>query len=97
VSQVRPYDSTRWRSVRLAVLSRDRYACRIGLPGCRRRAGAVDHIIDWRDGGSWFDLSNLRAACISCNTALRNRRVAERARRLRENEASPPPKRSRQW
>jgi 5-methylcytosine-specific restriction endonuclease McrA len=58
-----------WRKLRLAVLERDGYTCRIGLPGCLVTATQVDHVVSWRDGGSVFDESNLRAACGHCNAA----------------------------
>lgn len=57
-----------WRKIRLAVLERDGYRCRIQGPGCRGRATAVDHIVPWRAGGALFDLENLRAACVPCNS-----------------------------
>jgi 5-methylcytosine-specific restriction endonuclease McrA len=79
-----PYRHPMWPTVRLRILQRDGYACQLKLPKCRGKARAVDHIIDWRDGGGWFDATNLRAACIPCNTAQRNSRVAERARAQRE-------------
>jgi 5-methylcytosine-specific restriction endonuclease McrA len=67
------------------VLARDGGYCQIKLPRCKVLATTVDHIVDWRDGGALYELTNLRAACRSCNTAQRNMRVAERARRARED------------
>jgi len=42
--------------------------------------------------GAWYELSNLRAACIPCNTSQRNSRVAARARAQRDAGAP-----SRDW
>lgn len=59
------------QKVRLAVLERDGYECRLRLPGCLGRATEVDHIVPRAAGGPVFDLDNLRAACRSCNTRRR--------------------------
>lgn len=75
------YRTRAWKSVRLRVLDRDRRICQIRLPGCREVADAVDHIVELEDGGPYYDESNLRAACISCNTAKRNTTVAARIAR----------------
>jgi 5-methylcytosine-specific restriction endonuclease McrA len=80
----RPYDDTRWRVVRRAVLLRDGGMCQIRLARCTGTATAVDHVVDWRDGGAWYDTANLRAACASCNSSQRNTRVAARARAQRD-------------
>lgn len=86
------YRSAEWRIVRQAVLKRDQYRCQIRLEKCQGTARAVDHIVDWRDGGPPYDPTNLRAACTSCNVSQRNTRVAARARATREQ-----PRRSRAW
>jgi 5-methylcytosine-specific restriction endonuclease McrA len=84
-SPQRPYDSQRWRRMRIAVLVRYNYQCQLGLARCTGRADSVDHSIDWRDyPDSAFDMTNLRATCRSCNTAQRNARVAARARAQRD-------------
>lgn len=75
-----PYTEPRWKIVRPQILERDQWTCQLKLTRCRTRATAVDDIEDWRDGGSWFDPSNLQAACVSCNTSQRDSRVAARAR-----------------
>lgn len=82
----RPYDTAQWRKViRPKILARDGYRCQVPLRTggiCGRPANAVDHIVPWRsEGGAWFDEQNLRAACGSCNTRLRNSRRAALARR----------------
>lgn len=65
-----PYGG-KWPKVRLAVLARDGYLCQIKGPGCTTKATCVDHIVPPEDGGSWWDQSNLRAACFQCNNARR--------------------------
>ena len=67
------YVSKEWRELRAAVLKRDHYRCRIGLPGCRIRANTVDHILDRERGGADADY-NLRACCAPCH----NRRHPEK-------------------
>lgn len=71
-----PYNTQTWRKVRKQVLARDRFRCQIRRPKCHGYANAVHHVVDWRDGGDPFFLSNLVAACIACNTAERNSRAA---------------------
>lgn len=83
MAEPNPYRTAAWKAVRRAVLDRDGYRCQLRLANCKGHANAVDHIIDWRDGGAVYDMTNLRASCIPCNTAQRNRRVAARARALR--------------
>lgn len=77
----RVYDTAEWRRVRLRVLARDRYQCTVGLTphGCKP-AKAVDHILALSEGGSPYDMANLRAVCTACNTRLRNARRAALAR-----------------
>ena len=76
----RPFDHAFWRKIRVRVLDRDGWRCRIGLQGCTGEATEVDHIVPWRQGGAWFDDWNLRAACRSCNNARRTVRVARPSR-----------------
>ncbi|MCP3938802.1 MAG: HNH endonuclease [Actinomycetia bacterium] len=40
-------------------------------------ATAVDHKVPWRQGGEWYDPSNLRASCVTCNSS----RVRRKKRR----------------
>lgn len=77
------YGSQAWQAVRRRCLERDGFRCQIRLEGCSGRASAADHVVELEDGGAPFDLGNLQAACRSCNTAKRNRRVAERAKAVR--------------
>ena len=59
--------TSQWRRVRLVVLERDDYICKVQGPKCERKATDVDHIIPVPDGGAVFDTYNLRAACHRCN------------------------------
>jgi 5-methylcytosine-specific restriction enzyme A len=77
------YGSRAWQTVRRQVLARDGFECQIRLPKCRGQATAVDHIVELEDGGSRYDLSNLQAACASCNASKRNTSLALRAKRAR--------------
>ena len=62
----RTYDH-QWRRVRLVVLERDGWRCRIRGPKCTGDADEVDHIVPVEAGGSRLDMANLRAACGTCN------------------------------
>ena len=64
---MRPYQHGAWPRVRLAVLERDGWICQIKGKHCLTRANEADHIVPIHQGGSWFDTSNLRAACKPCN------------------------------
>jgi 5-methylcytosine-specific restriction endonuclease McrA len=68
------YRSQTWKVVRRAVLARDAYQCRIGLPGCQGRATQADHIVSLEVGGAPFDMGNLQAACKHCNVTKENLR-----------------------
>lgn len=63
------YGTAAWQNARRAVLERDGYECQIRLPGCAGFATEADHVVSWRDGGAWYDLENLRAACKRCNSS----------------------------
>jgi len=56
----------KWRQLRLIVLDRDHWRCKIHGPKCLTIATTVDHIVSLADGGSDIE-SNLRAACGPCN------------------------------
>ena len=60
----RPYDKRLWKAVRLQVLDRDRWTCR----HCGKPGNVADHVVDWRDGGAWFDPANLQCLCRACNS-----------------------------
>lgn len=63
----RTYDH-QWQRVRLKVLRRDGYRCRIQGPRCEGDATDVDHIVPVDAGGPRLELMNLRAACRPCNS-----------------------------
>jgi 5-methylcytosine-specific restriction protein A len=65
---------TGWKKVRLMVLERDGWLCRVRGPNCLGGATEVDHIVPVVVGGAWHDPSNLRASCGPCNKG-RNRQV----------------------
>ena len=61
----RRYGTYRWKQLRLQVLRRDHYVCRV-VPGCVRRATVADHVNPVYPGMSdaeFHDPANLRAAC----------------------------------
>lgn len=59
--------TTLWRKTRLVVLQRDNWQCMVKGPRCTGVADTVDHVVALVDGGSMYDLNNLRAACARCN------------------------------
>ena len=81
-----PYNGP-WQAVRRAVLERDRYLCQLRLPGCRRVATSVDHVVGLAQGGQRYEGSNLVAACMPCNVAKGNM----------QRKQPPPPRPSREW
>jgi 5-methylcytosine-specific restriction endonuclease McrA len=56
-----------YRRVRRLVLARDRMQCQIRGPKCTGYATQVDHVIPRAEGGSIYDMANLRASCGPCN------------------------------
>src|SRR5215471_2741252 len=69
------YTSKQWRTLRLAVLRRDRHACTV--PGCGRRATIVDHIIARSNGGS-DSPTNLRSLCVLHDNGKKENQNGER-------------------
>ena len=57
-----------WPKVRLAVLQRDGWLCRVAGPTCKGRATTVDHVVPLSRGGARLDPGNLQAACRGCQT-----------------------------
>jgi HNH endonuclease len=57
-----------WKRLSAAVLNRDNYVCRY----CGGRATTADHVVPKSKGGSDV-MSNLVAACRSCNSGKRDR------------------------
>ncbi len=62
--------TTDWHRLRLLILDRDRNQCQIRGPRCKQTATEVDHILPPVEGGSFWDPTNLRAACKPCNASL---------------------------
>lgn len=56
--------TTAWRKLRLVVLARDLYRCRIQLDGCTTVATHVHHTMGKARGD---DPAHLVAACAPCN------------------------------
>lgn len=56
-----------WSTIRAKVIKRDGGICQLQLDGCTYTATTADHIVRRRDGGD-ASMSNLRAACRSCNS-----------------------------
>lgn len=71
-----PYKAREWQSLRKWVLNRAGYVCH----WCGARANSADHLQPVMEGGRNV-LSNLVAACTSCQSARRNARIAVLARR----------------
>ena len=68
------YGTSKWRRVRLEILTCDSYTCQIYLPGvCSLRASMVEDVIPIAEGGEPYDVTNLRAACGPCNSRLGGR------------------------
>lgn len=57
-----------WRRLHAQILARDSHRCQMHGPKCTVIATTVDHIIPKRLGGTDHP-SNLRAACLPCNSA----------------------------
>lgn len=65
------YGSRRWQRVRLQVLNRDMWTCRI-VEGCTERATVADHIhpvYPAMPDGMFFGMGNLRGGCRRHNIA----------------------------
>jgi 5-methylcytosine-specific restriction endonuclease McrA len=75
------YRSRARAAVRKPVLPCDGCECQIRLATCRGRVDTVDHVVEL--GMAAHAMSNLQAACRSCNAAKRNRSLAARAKRAR--------------
>ena len=61
------YSGSLWRRIRAEVLARDGGVCQMRETGCLIKADTVDHIVPVAQGGAFYDLGNLRAACKKCN------------------------------
>jgi 5-methylcytosine-specific restriction enzyme A len=76
------YQTDEYRAWRLAVIGRSDGHCQ--EPACTDPLHSTrlfaDHVVELRDGGAPFDVSNGQALCGSCHTL---KTIRERARRLR--------------
>jgi 5-methylcytosine-specific restriction endonuclease McrA len=74
-----------WPKIRARVLARDRYLCRLVLPGCKRRATEVHHLDpnDHRD-------EMLVSACDPCHATETGRANAHRLFRAPRRRAPEP-------
>jgi hypothetical protein len=59
--------SVEWQRLRKLILQRDNFVCQIHSHYCLGLATQVDHIDPPLEGGSFWDPTNLRAACKPCN------------------------------
>ena len=66
-----------WRRIRKQILERDNHLCQIRSDGCTVVATEVDHIVPTSKGGGWFDPTNLRGSCFSCNNKRVDRKRTE--------------------
>ena len=66
MTRSRFHGSSAWKALRLRVLERDHWRCRI----CGGKANTADHIVSLRNGGMNV-LSNLRALCPRCDRAVK--------------------------
>jgi len=62
------------------VLQRDGWRCQLcgevidrDAPARSSHSATVDHIVAVLDGGSWYELDNLRAAHLVCNSVRANK------------------------
>jgi hypothetical protein len=66
-----------WRRIRKHILERDNHLCQIRGAGCTVHATEVDHIVPISKGGSWYDPTNLRGSCVTCNNKRVDRKRTE--------------------
>ena len=77
------YRSRAWKAIRRKVFERDGWRCRqCGKAGRLE----VDHIKPVSEGGSKFDMENLRTLCRGCHIEL--------TARFNRNRKAPPPERA---
>ena len=63
----RRYGIPAWRKLTREIQARDHWQCQY----CGRPSWCADHVLRPDQGGSFWDPSNLVAACRSCNTGRR--------------------------
>jgi len=75
-----------WPKIRAAILERDGYRCRLGLPVCTIQATEVDHIFRGENHAE----SNLQAVCRDCHQVKSSSEgAAAKPKRLRPVEKHP--------
>lgn len=69
------YSTPRWKRIRKMALVRDNALCQ----HCKERnAEVVDHIVEIKDGGDPYDLSNLESLCNRCHAIKTAQAKSER-------------------
>jgi 5-methylcytosine-specific restriction endonuclease McrA len=81
----RRYSTARWQRLRIAVLRRDDYVCRVQGPRCTGYATTVHHLVASSQAPHLFWASeNLASACAACNYGGGARIAADNGRRRTE-------------
>ena len=81
----RPNHDEIGRELRIRILERDDYTCRLRYVGCTELAEEVDHILAWFLGGG-VEPENLQSVCHGCH-ALKTGRESALARKLNQRKA----------
>lgn len=63
------YMTRAWRVTRERVLARDLYTCQYCGKTLFAKDAQVDHVVARAEGGSDFDMTNLKACCLRCNSS----------------------------
>jgi len=72
-TNLRYLGTQRWKDVRLAVLARDQRTCAY----CGdENANTVDHVVALVHGGDPYNMDNLVACCMRCNSSKGKRSAA---------------------
>lgn len=67
--------TAQWKRLRAKTLQRDEHICQLHLPGCTFDATAVDHVINYAQGGT-DDMDNLQSVCGPCHSKKTAREAA---------------------
>jgi 5-methylcytosine-specific restriction endonuclease McrA len=82
------YHTPEWTRLAQWVKDRDRGVCQVRDQGCTHAGTAVDHIVPVAEGGDFWDPTNLRASCRSCNSRRGARLANTRNARYRHSVAA---------
>lgn len=63
------YRTREWKQMRMAVLKRDHFRCKLALPGCEGKASTAHHLIERNAGGADHPF-NLISACRACHNRI---------------------------